>query len=151
EIAAVCGPLTGGAFLAQHLARNLGVEFWYTERELPAGSPEMFGTRYRLPRALVDRVAGKRCAIIDDVMSAGSALRATFSELQSCGARPVAAGALLVLGSTGADFFAQRGVPVLSVIQRDYNLWMPAVCPLCGVGEPVEDLAGREALGRESA
>jgi orotate phosphoribosyltransferase len=141
EVVAVCGPLTGGAFLAEHIARDMGVEFWHTERELPAEPHGMYGARYRLPAALVNRVGGKRCAMVDDVMSAGSALRATFAELQSYGATPVAAGALLVLGSAGADFFAQRRVPVLSVIRQDYNLWMPAVCPLCAAGRPVEDLA----------
>jgi orotate phosphoribosyltransferase len=78
--------------------------------------------------------------MVDDVMSAGSALRGTFSELESYGAMPVAAAALLVLGSAGADFFAQRGIPVLSAIQQEHNLWLPAACPLCAAGAPAEDL-----------
>lgn len=140
EVVAVCGPLTGGAFLAQLVARALGGEFWYTERELPAEPDAMYGARYRLPPALAERVRGKRCAVVDDVMSAGSALRGTFSELESYGATPVAAGALLVLGSAGSDFFAKRGVSVLSVVRQDYDLWLPAECPLCAAGVPVRDL-----------
>jgi orotate phosphoribosyltransferase len=139
-VVAVCGPLTGGAFLAQLVARALGVEFWYTERELPAEPNGMYGVRYRLPPVLADRVSGKRCAVVDDVMSAGSALRGTFSELESFGATPVAVGALVTLGSAGGDFFAKRGVPVLSVVRQDYDLWLPAECPLCAAGVPVGDL-----------
>jgi len=36
EIEAVCGPLTGGAFLAQSIASRLGCEFYFTA---PATSP----------------------------------------------------------------------------------------------------------------
>src|SRR5215218_407097 len=35
EVAAVCGPLLGGAFLAQLVARALGAEFCFTERVMP--------------------------------------------------------------------------------------------------------------------
>jgi orotate phosphoribosyltransferase len=80
-------------------------------------------------------------ALVDDVMSAGSALRATCSELQAHGATPVVAGALLVLGSTGADFFVQRGMTVESAARDDYELWEPAACPLCAAGVPVEAVA----------
>ena len=34
-VEAVCGPLTGGAFLAQSVAAALDVEFYYTERVVP--------------------------------------------------------------------------------------------------------------------
>jgi orotate phosphoribosyltransferase len=84
------------------------------------------------------RVAGKRVALVDDVMSAGSALRGTYAALQTDGAIPVVAGALLVLGSTGADFFAQRGLAVEAMVRDGHNLWSPAACPLCAAGEPLE-------------
>ena len=35
-VAAVCGPLLGGAFLAQLVAHALGVEFCFTERVMPS-------------------------------------------------------------------------------------------------------------------
>lgn len=138
---AVCGPLLGGAFLAQLVARSLGVEFWYTQRDMPAGPDGLYQARYRLPPALARRVRGKRCAIADDVMSAGSALRGTFSELQSHGATPVVAGALMVLGSTGADFFAAREIPVVAAARQAYDLWLPADCPFCASSVPLEEVA----------
>ncbi|HEY8174398.1 MAG TPA: hypothetical protein VIF32_01785, partial [Gemmatimonadaceae bacterium] len=111
DVAAVCGPLFGGAFLAQLVARDLGAEFCFTERVLPPESSGLFRARYVLPGAFRPRVRAKRFAIVDDVMSAGSALRGTYAELETLGAIPVVAGALLVLGTVGASYFAERGVP----------------------------------------
>ncbi len=134
----ICGPLIGGAFLAQGVARALGAEFCFTERVSVGETAGLFRARYRLPRAFSARVAGKRVALVDDVMSAGSALRATWAELQAHGAIPVVAGALLVLGTTGADFFAQRGIPVEAVVRDGHHLWSPTECPLCAAGEALE-------------
>ena len=72
-------------------------------------------------------------------MSAGSALRGTFLELQSVGAMPVVAGALLVLGSQGTDLFARLGVPVEAAARREYELWAPDACPLCAAGATLEE------------
>jgi orotate phosphoribosyltransferase len=145
EAEVVCGPLLGGAFLAQLVARELGAGFCFTERVMPARADGLYPARYRLPPSLSDRVRGRRVAMVDDVMSAGSALRGTCEELRSHGAAPVAAGALLVLGSTGADYFAARGVAVEAVARDEYTLWLPAECPLCARGVPIEDVAAAPA------
>ena len=137
-VAAVCGPLLGGAFLAQIVARTLAVEFCFTRRATAEETKGLYSARYRLPRAFVARVRGKRVAMVDDVMSAGSSLRGTWAELEAHGATPVVAGALLVLGSKGADFFAQRGIPVEAAARDDYEMWVPADCPLCIAGLPLE-------------
>ena len=144
-VSAICGPLLGGAFLAQLVAQALDVEFCFTERVMPDPLGGL-RARYLLPSGFVMRVGGKRVAMVDDVMSAGSALRGTFAELQSHGAAPVVAGALLVLGSTGASFFAEQGIPVVAVARDDYELWLPADCPLCASGQATEDVGtpGRE-------
>lgn len=136
----VCGPLVGGAFLAQLVAQSLGVEFWFTERFIPAGSQGMYQARYVLPPALATGAAGKRVAIVDDAMSAGSALRGTLSALESHGARIVAAGALLVLGDVGVSFFAELGIPVIAVTGEAYSSWLPADCPLCAEDVPLEQV-----------
>ncbi|MDQ3427015.1 MAG: orotate phosphoribosyltransferase [Gemmatimonadota bacterium] len=138
NLGAVCGPLLGGAFLAQLLARKLATEFYFTERveQTPVGG--LYGARYRLPPALSQSARGKRIAMVDDVMSAGSALRGTYAELQEHGAVPVVAGALLVLGDAGAGFFARQGLPVEAVARQGYSLWQPAECPLCARGVPLD-------------
>jgi orotate phosphoribosyltransferase len=142
-VSGVCGPLLGGAFLAQLLAQRLGVEFYFAERELPPNRDGLYRAKYRVPASLAARVEGKRLAIVDDVMSAGSALRSTYLDLQSRGATCVVAGALLVLGSTGAGFFLDQGIPVEAMDRRDFELWEPARCPLCAAGVPIEDMALR--------
>jgi orotate phosphoribosyltransferase len=145
RVAAVCGPLLGGAFLAQLVAHTLAVDFCFTERMMPGQANGLYGARYRLPPAFIAGVRGKRLAIVDDVMSAGSALRGTYAELRGHGAVPVVAGALLVLGAIGASFFAQEGVLVEAVARQDYELWLPAECPLCAAGVPLEDVAAPAA------
>jgi orotate phosphoribosyltransferase len=138
DVSAVCGPLLGGAFLAQLVAHDLGAEFCFTERIMPPGSAGLYQARYVLPPAFRQRLRAKRVAIVDDVMSAGSALRGTYAELQTHGAQPAVAGALLVLGSVGESYFGERGVPVESVARDAYELWSPAECPLCSKGVPLE-------------
>jgi orotate phosphoribosyltransferase len=78
--------------------------------------------------------------MVDDVMSAGSSLRATDAELRAHGAVPVVAGALLVLGSIGADYFAGRGIVVEAVVREDLAMWPTAACPLCAAGVTLEDI-----------
>src|SRR5687767_9756240 len=45
-VSAICGPLLGGAFLAQLVAGELGVDFWFTERIMPAGRDGLYRARY---------------------------------------------------------------------------------------------------------
>lgn len=141
DIAGVCGPLLGGAFLAQLVAHALGVDFYFTQRVMSPETDGLYQARYRLAPAFSSRVHGKRLAMVDDVMSAGSALRGTYTELQTKGAVPVVAAALQVLGSAGPDFFLQRSVAVEAVIRDDYEMWLPKDCPLCSAGQPLENVA----------
>ncbi len=150
-VSSVCGPLLGGAFLAQLVALALGVEFCFTERVMPRESGGLYRARYLLPAAFTARVRNSRIAIVDDVMSAGSALRGTFAELRAHGAQPVVAGALLVLGSAGASHFVDQGVAVEAVAREKYDLWLPSGCPLCSSGVPLEHMAGTAQGDTEAA
>jgi hypothetical protein len=82
----ICGPLVGGALLAQMLASALDVEFSFTERE---------------PLEVV--------------------------------------ATLLLLGSAAARYFAERGLPLEVVKRVPFELWVPAECPLCASGAPLEN------------
>ena len=141
EVAVVCGPLVGGAFLAQVLAAILQVEFSFTERIAPADGDGLYRVRYVLPRALRARVRGRRVAIVDDAIGPGSAVRGTHLELQSHGAVTAVVGTLLLLGTRAAEYFRPLGVPVASVEAMPFDLWLPHECPLCAAGQPLDDVA----------
>jgi orotate phosphoribosyltransferase len=133
----VCGPLVGGAYLAQLVAARLGVRFCHTERT-STGDGGLYAATYRLPDALAARLAGLRVAIVDDVVNAGSAVRATLAALRHAGARPVALGALLALGTTPTAVAADEGLPLEALATRDNRIWEPARCPRCAHGEPLQ-------------
>jgi orotate phosphoribosyltransferase len=135
---AVCGPLVGGAFLAQAVAAELDVEFYHAERVATRGEG-LHSTQYRLPDSLRSRLGGKKVAIVDDAINAGSAVRATALELQASGARPVALGALLVLGRQAAKLADAWNIPLEGIAYLSNELWTPEVCPLCASGMPLED------------
>jgi orotate phosphoribosyltransferase len=131
----VCGPLVGGALLAQLVAARLGVAFCYTERT--STGTGLYSATYRLPAALRSRLPGRRVAVVDDVVNAGSAVRATLADLTAAGAEVVALGALLALGSTPATIAAGAGLPLEVLVTRPNEIWEPDRCPRCADGEPL--------------
>src|SRR5262245_38152565 len=78
----VCGPLIGGAFIAQLLAAEIGAGFVFTERFGAEAGP----VRYHIPESLRGIISGRRVLLVDDAVNAGSALRSTLAELLNCGA-----------------------------------------------------------------
>src|SRR5215472_13484354 len=74
--AAVCGPVAGGAFLAQLVAETLSAAF------LPAYAEPGRPARYRLPHGARDQIAGWRVAVVDDAVNAGTAVRASCQEIR---------------------------------------------------------------------
>jgi orotate phosphoribosyltransferase len=138
EVDAVCGPLNEGAFVAMMVASELDCDFTYAERFAAAGRGGLFPVEYRLPPAFHSIVPGRRVAIVNDVISAGSAVRGAFAHLQTLGARIVAIGSLVVLGPSIAAFASDRGVPLEAVAELPMNVWEPSACPLCASGLPLE-------------
>jgi orotate phosphoribosyltransferase len=127
----VCGPASGGAFLAQMVAFELEALFAYAERFTPL----LDKVRYRVPDGFRPLVRGKRVAVVDDAVNAGSAVRATVADLRACGAKPVAVGALLALGELGPAF----DLPFETLTRLRSHLWTPMDCPLCASGMPLDD------------
>jgi orotate phosphoribosyltransferase len=142
EFDAVCGPLLGGALIAGAAAARLDCELYLAEPVAPAGRPgELFRARYAVPQPIRDRLAGRRVAVVDDVVNAASATRATVTDLRSAGATVVALGALLVLGERAASYAEHEGVPLTYVEYLPNRIWAPDECPMCASGEPLEDAA----------
>jgi orotate phosphoribosyltransferase len=135
---AVCGPLTGGAFVAQLIAAELDMEFYYAERWAHPERDDLYSVEYHLPEALRGAVRGKRIAIVDDAITMGSAVRGTFADLEACGAQPVVIGALLLLGSSASGFAASVNIPLERIVSLPSDSWAPSACPLCASGTPLE-------------
>ena len=142
RVEAVCGPLVEGALLAQMVAEELDVEFYFAEQFIRHAANDLFPVGYRIPAALRDRVRGKRTAVVDDVVNAGSAVRGAAEDLEACGAQLVAIGSLLVLGLHASAFAASKRVPLETLAHRSENaIWEPSSCPLCASGVPLEGLS----------
>jgi orotate phosphoribosyltransferase len=138
---AVCGPLVEGAFVALMVALQLGTHFTYSERFVRPSAEGLFPAGYRVPASLREGLRGKRVAIVNDVINAGSAIRGTWTDLKECGANIVAIGTLLVLGSAAASFASSKNIPLHTVAALPNNLWAASECPLCASGVPLQDVA----------
>jgi orotate phosphoribosyltransferase len=132
----VCGPLAGGAFLAQLVADVLDVAF------LPAypgpGPPFRPPDGYHLPAAVRDRIGGWRVAVVDDAVSAGTAVQASCDEIRDAGAVPVAVAALMALGPAGAFVTGTLRMPFHAVATVSSQVWPAGGCPLCASGLPLD-------------
>ena len=138
----ICGPLVEGAFVALLVASNLGAPFSYSERFARPTPNGLFPAGYRLPEALHRIVRGKRVAIVNDVINAGSAVRGTFDALDQCHAQIVAIATLLTLGNSAQDFANSKHVPLVTLAALVNMLWPPASCPLCLAGVALDDIGG---------
>jgi len=131
DIEAVCGPVIGGAYVAQMIALELDLEFFHAERIVTTDADGGAKASYRVPNGTRGWLGGKRIAIVDDVISAGSAARSTHADLVACGAKPVVLGALLVLGYAAPGFAAAQHMGLEAMAQMPSHLWEPKDCPLC--------------------
>jgi orotate phosphoribosyltransferase len=130
--AAVCGPLVGGAFLAQTVAGILGAAF------LPVYAGPGHPASYRLPGSVRGQIAGWRVAVVDDAINAGTAVRASCQELRAAEAEPVAVAALLALGEAGAVVTGTLGLPFHAAAALPSQVWPAGACPRCEAGAPLE-------------
>jgi orotate phosphoribosyltransferase len=132
----VCGPLTGGAFLAQSIAAELGLGFVHVERRAEGGA-----VQYRIPAPLAAALAGRRVLVVDDAINAGSALGLTLTELLRHGAVPSGIACLLILGEAAGRIAAAQGVKLLALAALERGMWRSEDCPLCAAGVPLQDPA----------
>ncbi len=137
----VCGPLVEGAFVGLLVAAEMDVEFVYAEPRRNPGSQGLFPVSYHLPTGLRN-LAGRRVAIVNDVINAGSAIRGTLADLTQCAAEVVAIGTLLALGATPAKLAEEASVPLETLAQELNTIWSPDACPLCKSGVPLVPHSG---------
>jgi orotate phosphoribosyltransferase len=140
DVDVVCGPLVEGAFVALMAASELGAMFCYTELYTlqDDAADALFRVKYRLPAIVRPLVEGKRVAIVNDVIGAGSAVLGTFDDLSACGARVVAIGTIAVMGASAAAIAERHQVALESLASFPATIWTPDRCPLCSSGVPLD-------------
>jgi orotate phosphoribosyltransferase len=131
DIDAVCGPLVEGAFVALMVASRLQKLFTYAERFEEPQSDALYPVKYRVPQSLREELRGRRVAIVNDVISAGSAARGTLADLIECGAETVVVGSLAMMGSSFVEFAAANHLPLETLSRFPNNIWPPSECPMC--------------------
>jgi orotate phosphoribosyltransferase len=130
----VCGPLSGGAFVAQFVAAEIGAGFVFAERIVAKQA-----VTYRIPGSIRPAVRRRRVLLVDDAVNAGSALLATRQELLTCGAELAGCASLLALGDAAARITAATGAPFYRLATLERGMWPPGACPLCAAGAPLVD------------
>jgi orotate phosphoribosyltransferase len=119
------------------VAEELVLPFTYSA-PLAASSPErLFPVKYRIPAPLRPKLKGRRVALVNDVIGAGSAVRGTLDDLRACGARVTVIGALAVAGDAALRIAEEHEIPLESLARIPSGMWAPADCPLCAQGQPL--------------
>jgi orotate phosphoribosyltransferase len=136
---AVCGPLVEGAFVGLMVASFLRLPFSYSEPVRDHSEEGLFPVSYPIPRPLQAEVRGKRVAVVNDVINAGSAVRGTLAALKQCGAQPIAIGTLAVYGEAASELAAAHAVPLETLASLPSQIWEPGACPLCAKGVPLHE------------
>src|SRR5579884_1625979 len=137
QIEAVVGPTTGGALLAQEVARQLDTRCLLAEPS-PKGGRE-------LRRGFVLHPS-ERVLIVDDVLTTGLSLRETLETLESY--HPDIIGIEVLIDRSNGTAAQQFIIPchaLLTVAAHTYNT---EECPLCAKGIPVVKPGTRNELSR---
>ncbi len=138
RVNAICGPEIGGAQLAAMVAADLGCAAFRTERFVPPAATGLFPVRYTVPADQRERLRGRRVAIVDDAISAGSAVRGTLADLRACGAQVIAIGALFVFGDSADRLAVEEQVALEDLARPPFAIWAPTECALCLQKIPLE-------------
>lgn len=126
SIEAVIGPTTGGALLAQEVARQLGTRCLLAE-------PAFNGGR-ELRRGFMLHTS-ERVLIVDDVLTTGLSLRETLSAIERF--RPEVIGIEVLIDRSGGDAISQFGVPCHALLTVSADTYSSAECPMCKEGVPI--------------
>lgn len=123
----VCGPLDGGAFVAQWVAAALGVRFAFSR--LAPSSGVATRPSYVVPDGF--DVGDCRAIVVDDAINLGSATIETATALAGRRCRVVAVGSALVCLPAGTTVGEQLGVPQVWLAEVAGTVWAPKDCPHC--------------------
>ncbi|WP_223258208.1 orotate phosphoribosyltransferase [Thermogemmatispora tikiterensis] len=126
EIEAVAGPTTGGALLAQEVARQLGTRCLVVEPATGGGRELRRGFSLR---------QGERVLVVDDVLTTGLSLHETLQALLVY--EPTVVGIAVLLDRSGGAAAKELPVPCQALLTVTARTYEPGACPLCAQGLPL--------------
>ena len=126
SVSAVIGPTTGGALLAQEIARQLGTRCLLAE-PVPGGGRE-------LRRGFVLHRA-ETVLIVDDVLTTGLSLRETLSAIEPY--QPDIIAIEVLIDRSGGKAANQFTVPCKALLTVSARTYKPEECPLCAKDVPL--------------
>lgn len=140
EIETVVGPMNGGGIWAHDVARALDyprgrrviTSVYATERD---------GKRV-FDRDQVEAVEGRRAAVVDDVLTTGFTLYATIGAVMQAGGKVEVVG---VICDRSGGKWELKSIPVVSLLQRDWQNYPEESCPMCKDKVPIETRVGHGA------
>ncbi len=130
QIETVASPAIGGIVIGYEVARQLGAQFIWTERE---------EGRMTLRRGFKVN-DGEQVLVVEDVITTGGSTRETIETLSRAGAKVVAAASIIDRSGGKADV----GVPLVSLAAIDVLAVDSSACNLCKRGEPATKPGSRK-------
>jgi orotate phosphoribosyltransferase len=134
-LSAVIGPTTGGALLAQEVARQLDTRCLLAEVAANGGRELRRGFKLN---------AFAPVLIVDDVLTTGLSLRETLSAIEPY--QPDIAGIEVLIDRSGGTVPRQFSVPCRALLSVTAQTYSPADCPMCASGVPLVKPGTRAAL-----
>jgi len=126
----VLGPADPGIGLSQFTALALA-ELGYDR--VPSLYASKKGDSFVLKPDQAEMVTGRRVAVVDDVLTKGTTFEQVRAVIEAAGGEVVV---LSVLWNRGGVTAETAGVPVESLITRQYPDYAPENCPQCQSGVP---------------
>ncbi len=124
-LSAVIGPTTGGALLAQEVARQLGTRCLLAEPASSGGRELRRGFKLN---------ASAPVLVVDDVLTTGLSLRETLSAIEPY--QPDIVGIEVLIDRSGGMVPRQFSVPCRALLSVSAQTYSPDDCPMCTAGVP---------------
>ena len=134
-ISAVIGPTTGGALLAQEVARQLDARCLLAEPASSGGRELRRGFKLN---------AFAPVLIVDDVLTTGLSLRETLSAIEPY--QPDIVGIEVLIDRSEGTVPRQFSVPCHALLSVTAQTYSPTDCPMCAAGVPLVKPGTRAAL-----
>ncbi|PIR21480.1 MAG: phosphoribosyltransferase [Deltaproteobacteria bacterium CG11_big_fil_rev_8_21_14_0_20_47_16] len=142
QVDVVAGPTMGAVILSQWVAHALSE---MTGREILGVYAEEDADKNRAFRRGYDAlIRGKRVLVVEDILTTGGSALKVVEAVKKAGGKLAGVFGLCNRGGIGED--AVGGVPLMSLLNLNFQMWEASDCPLCAKGVPVNTTVGK---GRE--